>query len=96
MPKRKEKAEAAREGSAEGARAMKNMQKRYSNSRSVGVYSILSGGVVSPGDPACRSGQVCILGLSFTARAYTRSNGAHHASRRGEPFSFALATVAGG
>ena len=75
--------------------AARNFQTPHSKESTRAVYSTMSGGVVSPGAPAYRRGQVCFYGLSFTARADTRSNGVHHASRRGEPFFFALRNGAG-
>lgn len=39
------------------------MRKRYSISRSVSVYSILSGGAVSPGAPLVGAGEVLSMGF---------------------------------
>ena len=55
---------------------MKNLQNPHSKTSHGAVYSILSGGVVSPGAPACTSGRSRIYG---------------HCSRRGRtPASKAL------
>lgn len=75
--------------------AARNLQHPHSKESTEAVYSTMSGGVVSPGAPACWSGRSFIYGLSSSARANTRSNGVHHASRRGEPFFFALRNGAG-
>ena len=53
------------------------------------VHSFLLVGVITHQLPACTSGKMCFLGLSFTARAYTCRNGANHPSREGRPFLFA-------
>lgn len=36
--------------------------------------------------PTCTSGQTCLLGLSFAARTYIRSNGTNHPGREGKLF----------
>ena len=60
--------------------AARNFQNPHSKESPGAVYSTMSGGVVSPGAPACTSGRSCIIG---------------HCLRRGRtPASKALTTPA--